>query len=95
MTASVKAMFLILLSLARRPGSLAGPRPDRAVHRAALLVLARERHGYELRDDVAALVGDHADVANLYRLLRQLELEDRSLTLEHGRQWAGAAGCTS
>ena len=51
-------------------------RIERFIEPAALLVLrGGARHGYELRDDVAALVGDHADVANLYRLLRQLELE--------------------
>jgi PadR family transcriptional regulator len=51
-------------------------RIERFIEPAALLVLrGGARHGYELRDEVAALVGDHADVANLYRLLRQLELE--------------------
>ena len=41
-----------------------------------LLLAAAPRHGYDLKERLAGVVGgDGADVANLYRLLRQLELE--------------------
>lgn len=52
-------------------------RIERFVEPAALLLLREgPRHGYELKEQVAALFGgDGADVANLYRLLRQLEVE--------------------
>jgi PadR family transcriptional regulator PadR len=42
----------------------------------SLLLLLREgaRHGYELRDKIAAVAGgEGADVGNLYRVLRSLE----------------------
>jgi poly-beta-hydroxybutyrate-responsive repressor len=52
-------------------------RIERFVEPAVLLLLAEgSRHGYELKDQVRQLLGDdHADVANLYRMLRQLEIE--------------------
>ena len=52
-------------------------RIERFVEPAVLLLLAEgSRHGYELKEQVRKLLGDdHADVANLYRTLRQLELE--------------------
>jgi PadR family transcriptional regulator PadR len=52
-------------------------RIERFIEPAVLLLLAGgPRHGYELKEQVTTLVGsDRADVANLYRLLRQLELE--------------------
>ena len=52
-------------------------RIERFVEPAVLLLLAESpRHGYELKEQVSTLVGDdRADVANLYRLLRQLEVE--------------------
>ena len=52
-------------------------RIERFVEPVVLLVLAGgPRHGYDLKEQVTSLVGgDGADVANLYRLLRQLELE--------------------
>ena len=42
-----------------------------------LLVLLREgpRHGYELREEVPRVAGEGADLGNVYRMLRQLELE--------------------
>ena len=40
-----------------------------------LLLADGPRHGYDLKEQVTALVGEHAEVTNLYRLLRQLELE--------------------
>ena len=41
-----------------------------------LLLADGPGHGYDLKEQVAELVGDdRADVANVYRLLRQLELE--------------------
>ena len=52
-------------------------RIERFIEPAVLLLLAAgPRHGYDLKEQVTTLVGsDRADVANLYRLLRQLELE--------------------
>jgi poly-beta-hydroxybutyrate-responsive repressor len=52
-------------------------RVERFVEPAVLLVLAEgPRHGYELKDRVLAVAGaDRADAANLYRLLRRLDLE--------------------
>ena len=52
-------------------------RVERFVEPAVLLVLASGPcHGYDLKDRMVALVGEESvDVANLYRLLRQLELE--------------------
>src|SRR6266508_4214333 len=52
-------------------------RVERFVEPSLLLLLHEgPRHGYELRDQIADLVGgDGADVGNVYRLLRQLELE--------------------
>jgi poly-beta-hydroxybutyrate-responsive repressor len=52
-------------------------RIERFVEPAVLLLLAEgARHGYELKEQVRNFLGeDHADVANLYRLLRQLEVE--------------------
>lgn len=52
-------------------------RIERFIEPAVLLLLADEpRHGYDLKEHVTTFVGDErADVANLYRLLRQLELE--------------------
>jgi PadR family transcriptional regulator PadR len=52
-------------------------RIERFVEPAVLLLLAAgPRHGYDLKERLPTLVGgDGADVANLYRLLRQLELE--------------------
>ena len=52
-------------------------RIERFVEPAVLLLLAAgPRHGYDLKERLATLPGgDGADVANLYRLLRQLELE--------------------
>lgn len=52
-------------------------RIERFVEPAVLLLLADgPGHGYDLKEQVAELVGDdRADVANVYRLLRQLELE--------------------
>ncbi len=52
-------------------------RIERFVEPAVLLLLAAEpRHGYDLKERLATLAGgEGADVANLYRLLRQLELE--------------------
>ena len=52
-------------------------RIERFVEPAVLLQLAAgPRHGYDLKARLAAVVGgDGADVANVYRLLRQLELE--------------------
>ena len=52
-------------------------RVERFVEPAVLLVLATGPcHGYDLKDRMVALVGEESvDVANLYRLLRQLELD--------------------
>ncbi len=51
-------------------------RVERFVEPAVLLLLAEgPRHGYELKQDLRALAEDQADAANLYRALRQLELE--------------------
>ena len=52
-------------------------RIERFVEPAVLLLLAAGQcHGYDLKERLATLAGgDGADVANLYRLLRQLELE--------------------
>jgi poly-beta-hydroxybutyrate-responsive repressor len=52
-------------------------RIERFVEPAVLLLLAEgSHHGYELKEQVRMLLGDdHADVANLYRMLRQLEVE--------------------
>jgi PadR family transcriptional regulator len=52
-------------------------RIERFVEPAVLLLLAAGPcHGYDLKERLATLAGgDGADVANLYRLLRQLELE--------------------
>ena len=52
-------------------------RIERFAEPAVLLVLAGgPRHGYDLKERLLTLVGgDGADVANLYRLMRQLELE--------------------
>src|SRR3954451_4793488 len=52
-------------------------RVERFVEPVVLLALAEgPRHGYELREQVIdAVEGDRADVTNLYRVLRQLELE--------------------
>lgn len=52
-------------------------RVERFVEPAVLVVLAEgPRHGYELKDEVSELAGnDGADVTNLYRVLRALELE--------------------
>ena len=52
-------------------------RIERFIEPAVLLLLADgPAHGYDLKEQVAELVGDdRADVANLYRLLRHLELE--------------------
>lgn len=51
-------------------------RIERFAEPAALLLLAeRPLHGYELKERVADLVGEHGDVSNLYRALRQWELE--------------------
>jgi DNA-binding PadR family transcriptional regulator len=51
-------------------------RIERLAEPAVLMLLAEgARHGYDLKDRVTTLVGDHAEVGNLYRLLRQLELE--------------------
>ena len=40
-----------------------------------LLLADGPRHGYDLKEQVTTLVGEHAEVTNLYRLLRQLEME--------------------
>lgn len=63
-------------------------RIERFVEPAVLLLLAEgPRHGYELKEQVRVLLGnDHADVANLYRALRQLEFE--RIVLSH---WHTAA----
>jgi PadR family transcriptional regulator PadR len=53
-------------------------RVERLVEPALLLLLhERPRHGYDLLENIPALVGDGADVdlSNLYRLLRGLEGE--------------------
>lgn len=52
-------------------------RVERFVEPAVLLLLSEApRHGYELKEEIARFVGDDsADVGNLYRILRQLELE--------------------
>jgi PadR family transcriptional regulator PadR len=52
-------------------------RIERFVEPAILLLLAAgPRHGYDLKEQLMTLAGgDGADAANLYRLLRQLELE--------------------
>ena len=53
-------------------------RVERLVEPALLLLLhERPRHGYDLLENIPALVGDGADVdlGNLYRLLRGLEAE--------------------
>jgi PadR family transcriptional regulator len=55
----------------------AGGRVEWFVEPAVLVVLAeRSRHGYELKEEVGAVTGgDRADIANLFRVLRQLESE--------------------
>jgi PadR family transcriptional regulator len=53
-------------------------RVERLVEPAVLLLLhERPRHGYDLLENIPAVVGDNADVdlSNLYRLLRGLERE--------------------
>ena len=53
-------------------------RVERLVEPALLLLLdERPRHGYDLLENIPALVGDGSDVdlSNLYRLLRALEHE--------------------
>ena len=53
-------------------------RVERLVEPALLLLLhERPRHGYDLLENIPAVVGDGADVdlSNLYRLLRGLEGE--------------------
>ena len=52
-------------------------RVERFVEPGLLLVLAEgPRHGYELKEQVIDVAGgERADVANLYRVLRQLEFE--------------------
>ena len=53
-------------------------RVERLVEPALLLLLhERPRHGYDLLENIPALVGDGAevDLGNLYRLLRGLEAE--------------------
>jgi PadR family transcriptional regulator, regulatory protein PadR len=53
-------------------------RVERLVEPALLLLLQeRPRHGYDLLENIPALVGDRAevDLGNLYRLLRGLEAE--------------------
>jgi len=53
-------------------------RVERLVEPALLLLLhERPRHGYDLLENIPALVGDggEADLSNLYRLLRGLESE--------------------
>jgi PadR family transcriptional regulator PadR len=53
-------------------------RVERLVEPALLLLLhERPRHGYDLLENIPALVGDSAevDLGNLYRLLRGLEAE--------------------
>ena len=52
-------------------------RIERFAEPAVLLLLAEgSRHGYELKEQIQNLLGDdHADVGNLYRMLRQLEVE--------------------
>ena len=53
-------------------------RVERLVEPALLLLLLeRPRHGYDLLENIPALVGDGAevDLGNLYRLLRGLEAE--------------------
>jgi poly-beta-hydroxybutyrate-responsive repressor len=53
-------------------------RVERLIEPALLLLLAeRPRHGYDLLENVPALIGESADVdlGNLYRLLRGLEAE--------------------
>ena len=53
-------------------------RVERLVEPALLLLLhERSRHGYDLLENIPALVGDGAevDLGNLYRLLRGLEAE--------------------
>jgi PadR family transcriptional regulator, regulatory protein PadR len=62
-----------------RPGHWAvRARVERLIEPAVLLQLReRPRHGYDLLENIPALVGDGADVdlGNLYRLLRGLEAE--------------------
>src|SRR6187551_953526 len=62
-----------------RPGKWAvRARVERLIEPAVLLLLReRPRHGYDLLENIPALVGDGADVdlGNLYRLLRGLEAE--------------------
>jgi PadR family transcriptional regulator PadR len=76
--------MLRMVLLSSRCRWLVGPgrwtvraRIERFVEPAVLLLLAAgPRHGYDLKERLTTLVGgDGADVANLYRLLRQLELE--------------------
>ncbi len=52
-------------------------RVERFVEPAVLVVLAEgPRHGYELKNEVGVVAGgDRAVITNLYRVLRQLELE--------------------
>jgi PadR family transcriptional regulator PadR len=53
-------------------------RVERLVEPALLLLLhERPRHGYDLLENIPALIGDGAevDLGNLYRLLRGLEAE--------------------
>lgn len=62
-----------------RPGKWAvRARVERLIEPAVLLLLReRPRHGYDLLEEIPALVGEGADVdlGNLYRLLRGLEAE--------------------
>ena len=80
---SLTAMVRLVL-LSSRCRWLVGPgrwhvraRIERFVEPATLLLLAGGPcHGYDLKERLATLAGgDGADVANLYRLLRQLEIE--------------------
>ena len=53
-------------------------RVERLVEPALLLLLLeRPRHGYDLLENIPALIGDRAevDLGNVYRLLRGLEAE--------------------
>src|ERR671910_344288 len=66
-------------SMLIRPGHWAvQARIERFIEPAVLLLLReRPRHGYDLVDNLPALVGEGAtiDLGNLYRLLRGLEAE--------------------
>ena len=79
----------------RRPGH-AGWRVHARVERfsePALLLLLRERpaHGYELLDQLPALLdGERVDIGNLYRVLRALE-EDGLVESEWNAELPGPA----